>query len=114
MRALPLPQAIHRGYTMTKVCLSLLGSPELEEKVLDQLLLSPHTHTFTSQACASHGGHLADLDATEQVLGRADAVFIQVVLDADKTDALLNDLKRLFPGSGLRFWLTPVLQEGSF
>ncbi len=98
---------------MTKVCLSLLASPELEEKLLDQLLLSPHTQIFTSQNCASHGGHLTDLDATEQVLGRAHAVLIHVLLGADKADQLLDDLRRLLPGSGLRFWLTPVLQEGS-
>jgi hypothetical protein len=97
---------------MINICLSLLGSPELEEKVLDHLLFSPHTQTFTSQACASHGGCTTDFDASEQVLGRANAVLIQVLLDSDKTEPLLDDLKRLFPGSGLRFWLTPVLQEG--
>jgi hypothetical protein len=45
---------------MSLVCLSLLGAPALEEKLLDQLLQSPHDLTFTSQSCASHGGHSHD------------------------------------------------------
>ena len=40
---------------MTDVCLNLLGSPELEEKLLDQLLMHPKISIFVSQAAASHG-----------------------------------------------------------
>jgi hypothetical protein len=35
---------------MTDVCLNLLGSPELEEKLLDQLLMHPKISIFVSQA----------------------------------------------------------------
>lgn len=98
---------------MSLVCLSLLGSPALEEKLLDQLLRSPHDLTFTSQTCASHGGHSHDgLDPSEQVLGRARAVLVQVLVTETLARQLLQDLEALFSGSGLRYWLTPVIEEG--
>lgn len=98
---------------MSLVCLSLLGSPALEEKLLDQLLRSPHDLTFTSQTCASHGGHSHDgLDASEQVLGRARAMLVQVLVPEALARQLLQDLEALFSGSGLRYWLTPVIEEG--
>lgn len=98
---------------MSLVCLSLLGAPALEEKLLDQLLQSPHDLTFTSQGCASHGGHSDDsLDASEQVLGRARAVLVQVLIPESIARQLIDDLGVLFSGSGLRYWLTPVLEEG--
>ncbi len=98
---------------MSLVCLSLLGSPALEEKLLDQLLRSPHDLTFTSQTCASHGGHSHDgLDASAQVLGRARAVLVQVLVPETLARQLLQDLEALFSGSGLRYWLSPVIEEG--
>lgn len=103
---------------MSLVCLSLLGAPALEEKLLDQLLQSPHDLTFTSQGCASHGGHSDDghihggLNASEQVLGRARAVLVQVLVPESVARQLIDDLGELFSGSGLRYWLTPVLEEG--
>lgn len=115
---------------MSLICLSLLGAPALEEKLLDQLLQSTHDLTFTSQNCASHGGHGDDihshgghihgghihggLDASEQVLGRARAVLVQVLVPESIARQLIADLGVLFRGSGLRYWLTPVLEEGQF
>ncbi len=97
---------------MADVCLSLLGAPELEEKLLDRLLMTPVIATFTSQSAASHGGHPAELDPTEQVLGRGHAVLVQAVLDESDAQALLADLCQVFAGSGLRYWLCPVLSQG--
>ncbi len=98
---------------MSLVCLSLLGAPALEEKLLDHLLQSPHDLTFTSQVCASHGGHSHhSLDVSEQVLGRARAVLVQVLIPETVSRQLLADLSASFSGSGLRYWVTPVLQEG--
>lgn len=97
---------------MTDLCLSLLAAPELEEKLLDCLLLNPVIETFASQVAASHGGHLTDLDANEQVLGRGDAVLIHVVLAADDLDAVIAELRKKFNGSKMRYWLCPVLMQG--
>ena len=98
---------------MTDVCLSLLGSPELEEKLLDQLLMHPKISIFVSQPAASHGGHIGDLDQSEQVLGRGDAVLIQALLTAEDAESLLIELRSVFAHSGVLFWLTPVLSRGA-
>ena len=99
---------------MNNVKLALLGVPEIEEKLLDQLLLHPSVSAFVSQRAAYHGGHPASFDASEQVLGRADAVLVQALMSGDDAQALISDLKRVFTGAGLRYWLTPVLAEGEF
>lgn len=97
---------------MAEVCLSLLGAPALEEKLLDVLLMHPSIATFVSQRAASHGGHPDALNASEQVQGRGDAVLVQALLEDTEAETLLSDLRRGLSGSGLRYWLTPVLGEG--
>lgn len=99
---------------MTNVCLNLVANPELEEALLDQLLLNPNSQVFVSQSCASHGGHLADFNPLEQVLGRAQAVKVQVFLANEQAQVLIADLRQLFSGTGLRYWLSPLLEEGEF
>jgi len=98
---------------MTEVCLNLLASPELEEKLLDGLLMHPKVPVFVSQPAASHGGHIGDLDQTEQVLGRGDAVLIRALLNADDAESLLAELRITFAHSGVMFWIVPILSKGA-
>jgi len=98
---------------MTDVCLNLLASPELEEKLLDCLLIHPKVPVFVSQPAASHGGHIGDLDQTEQVLGRGDAVLIRALLTADDAESLIAELRITFAHSGVMFWTVPVLSRGA-
>lgn len=97
---------------MTEVCLYLLAAPELEEKLLDQLLMHPQMPNFVSQSAASHGGHFNDLDQSEQVLGRGDAVLIQAQLTLDNAHDLVNQLRSDFAKSGVMFWIVPILTKG--
>ena len=98
---------------MTDVCLNLLGSPELEEKLLDQLLMHPKISIFVSQAAASHGGHIGELDQGEQLLGRGDAVLIQALLSDEDAESLLAELRVMFANSGVLFWMTHVMSRGA-
>jgi len=98
---------------MTEVCLNLLASPELEEKLLDRLLLHPNVSVFVSQRAASHGGHIGDLDQTEQVLGRGDAVLIRALLTAVDAESLVAELRIAFAHSGVMFWIVPILAKGA-
>ncbi|MHB1352535.1 MAG: DUF3240 family protein [Thiobacillus sp.] len=97
---------------MSELCLTLICPPAVEEKLLDLLLLSPEVTFFTSTATAAHGTAHDDLDQTEQVLGRARATGIQVILDATDQAALLAAIRQQFTGAGLRYWLTPVAEAG--
>ncbi|HQS31945.1 MAG: hypothetical protein B7X59_04625 [Polaromonas sp. 39-63-203] len=97
---------------MSDLCLTVLCPPAVEEKLLDLLLLSPHAAVFTSTPTAAHGLGFGSLNQTEQVLGRAFATQVQVLIpDADR-QALLASLHQQFAGTGLRYWITPVVEAG--
>lgn len=97
---------------MADVCLTLLCSPALEEKLLDLLLMSPHPTLFTSAATAAHGLADGELSQTEQVLGRAFATQVQVIFDESYRDALLEEIRRQFAGARVHYWLVPVIEAG--
>lgn len=97
---------------MSDLCLTLLCPPAQEERVLDLLLMTPEISVFTSSRAAAHGLHHSHLSAGEQVLGLALMTQVQALLSGSEPDAVLAELKRKLAGSGLRYWLTPVLESG--
>lgn len=97
---------------MSELCLTLLCPPAMEERVLDLLLMTPEITVFTSSPSAAHGLHPSRLSAGEQVLGLAVMTQVQALLGGPERDAVLAELKRKLAGSGLRYWLTPVLESG--
>lgn len=97
---------------MSELCLTLLCPPAIEEKLLDLLLLSPGTTVFTSTSTAAHGRVAGKLSPTEQVLGRAHATQVQVIVAAADKAALLDAIRRQFAGAGLRYWVTSVVEGG--
>jgi len=97
---------------MPELCLYLLCPASLEEKVLDLLLMHPDLAVFTSTRTAAHGLGLGELSAHEQVLGRALATEIQVLVRAGDKDALLEAVRGEFAGAGLRYWIIPLTQAG--
>ena len=97
---------------MTELCLYLLCPASLEEKLLDLLLMHPDLAVFTSTRTAAHGLAFGALSANEQVLGRALATQVQVLMAESQKDALLEALRRDFAGAGLRYWISPVMEAG--
>lgn len=98
---------------MSELCLTLLCPPALEEKLLDLLLMAPETSLYTSTTVAAHGLSFGRLRASEQVMGRAKATQIQVLLEATQKAALLQALQSQFAGAGLRYWFAPITEMGS-
>jgi hypothetical protein len=97
---------------MSELCLTLLCPPALEERVLDLLLMTPEVAVFTSTAAAAHGLSHARLSANEQVLGLAVMTQVQALLTLADRDRVLASLKRELAGTGLHYWLTPVIEAG--
>ena len=97
---------------MSELAITFLCPLVLEEKLLDLLLMNADANVFTSTATAAHGMAHEELDQVELVLGRARATTIQVIFDATDKDTLLASLRREFKGTGLRYWLTPILESG--
>jgi len=52
------------------------------------------------------------LSLAEQVTGRRQQVMFQVELRYDEAQILLQKLKLYFPGMGVHYWMTPVLESG--
>lgn len=97
---------------MSELCLTILCPSATEEKLLDLLLLSPNAAVFTSVPTAAHGQAFGSLNQTEQVLGRAFATQVQVVIPESNRQALLDAIQEQFAGAGLRYWTTPVIETG--
>lgn len=97
---------------MSECCLTLVAPSELEEKLLDLLLVQAGDAPFTSALVDSHGTGPGPLTALEQVLGRRRACQVQVLLARDRCQVLLDRLGDEFTGTGLRYWVTPLQQEG--
>lgn len=97
---------------MTSCCLTLLCTPELEEKLLDLLLVEPDITLFTSTSSFTHGLHPAQLDRLEKVLGRGHSVSIQLLMAQSHAADLLHRLRTSLAGAGIIYWLTPVLDAG--
>ena len=97
---------------MSECCLTLLCPPGLEEKLLDLLLMSPDAAVFTSAPTAAHGLAFGRLSAAEQVLGRALATQVQVLLADEDKASVLSAIRREFAGVGLRYWVLPIMEKG--
>ena len=97
---------------MTELCLTLLCPPAIEENLLDVLLMSPNSTVFTSSPAAAHGLPIGNLNETEQVMGRARATEIKVIVAESEKTTLLDHIRQNFAGAGLRYWVTTVVESG--
>ena len=98
----------------TQLCLTLLCPPAFEERLLDGLLMMSQVAIFTSTAASAHGLQHHRLSANEQVLGLALMTQVQALVSEQDCATVLTTLKQQLRGSGLQYWLTPVLEAGEF
>ena len=97
---------------MSKYCLTLICSPEIEEKLLDTLLSSAAEEIFTSTPTFSHGTSHGRLSDVEKVMGRSRSVQVQIITSDEELAALIELLQPRFKGTGLRYWATALSHEG--
>ena len=92
--------------------LSLVVSPLVEDTLVDWLLARDGVAGFTSASANGHGSSAHSMSLAEQVSGRRRQVLFQLHLSRAEAHELIAALKRDFGGSGIHFWLTPVLSAG--
>lgn len=97
---------------MSKFCLTLICSREVEEKLLDTLLTAVEDEVFTSTPTFSHGTAQGRLSSVEKVMGRSRSVQAQIITTEDELSGLTSLLKQRFKGTGLRYWATALSTEG--
>lgn len=99
---------------MAELCLTILCPAPFTAQVLDTLLTMSEIAFFTSSAAAAHGLPHVALSATEQVLGMARMTRIEALLAQADQEQILSSLRKQLSGTGLKYWIAPVIEEGEF
>ncbi|MGD2082291.1 MAG: DUF3240 family protein [Chromatiales bacterium] len=92
--------------------LTLVIAPEIEDPLVDWLLDRDDVPGFSSHPINGHGASEHAMSLGEQVAGRRRQVMFHLHLDTDVARSLVGALRQAFAGSGLHFWITPLLQAG--
>lgn len=96
---------------MSMHLLTLIATPENEERLVDWLLAAGQDG-FTTLPCHGHGVRTEQLSAGEQVAGRQQRVAFWLQLPEAEARALIRRLARDFGETGLHYWLIPVVSGG--
>lgn len=86
--------------------------PSLEEMMVDTLLMLETEHGFSSFSVNAHHHANKGLSLAEQVSGRQKRVRFQMYVSVDQLPALLAQLRQEFSGSGIQYWILPVIESG--
>lgn len=98
---------------MSEKCLfNLVVTPEVEDAVTDWLLERDQVAGFSSHPIAGHGSSVHAMSLSEQVAGKRRQVLFQFYLPLSEARELLAQIKQDFRGSGMHFWVLPVLDSG--
>lgn len=99
---------------MSKVCLSLVCLEPLRERLVEVLLHVPELELFVSTSAFAHGLSHSLLNAKEEVLGMASMTYVQALMAESDHAKVLNQLGGKLASTGVRYWITPVLEQGEF
>ncbi len=98
---------------MSDICLlNLVVTPAIEDEVSDWLLAREDVSGFSSYLIAGHGSSEHAMSLAEQVAGRRRQVLFQTHLPREVADEIIAAVRNEFSGSGMHFWLLPVLASG--
>jgi len=92
--------------------LNLIVPPEVADAVAEWLLERDDVPGFTSALVAGHGSSEHSMTLAEQVAGRSRRVIFFTYLPTVVAEAVLAEVGESFRGSGLNYWLTPVVAAG--
>ncbi|MGE5492580.1 MAG: DUF3240 family protein [Actinomycetota bacterium] len=98
-----------------KACLTLILPRSLEEQMIDALLEHPDwIGPFTAHPVDGHGAPGAMESPAEKVRGRAERVRLDILIDQGNASELMAHLEKEFKGARVFWWLSPVIDSGSF
>jgi hypothetical protein len=84
----------------------------LEEAMVDCLLSFENYQGFSSFPVAAYNHRNQGLSLAEQVYGRQRKIGFQMYADKKTIAALLTQLKADFSGTGLQYWVAPIIERG--
>lgn len=86
--------------------------PLLEEGVVDCLLAIESADSFSSLTVNAHTSHHEHMSLAEQVVGTQRQIRFQMYIPEQRLNSVIDALKRDFSGSGIHYWVMPVLDSG--
>jgi hypothetical protein len=96
-------------------CLKLILPRALEEQVVDFLLQHPEAAgAFIASGVDGHGSPEFMVSAGEEVRGRAERIKIEILTREPQARQLVQELRTLLPSAHVSYWITAVLEAGSF
>ncbi len=98
--------------TSNEYLVTLNVPPSLEEAVVDSLLLLETEHGFSSFPVNAHHHVNKGLSLSEQVTGRQKRIRFQLYVSVEKLHDLVVKLREDFAGSGIQYWVLPVVEHG--
>jgi len=96
----------------TEYLVTLNIPPSLEELMVDSLLLLESEHGFSSFPVNAHHHVNKGLSLAEQVTGRQKRIRFQMYVPVEELPSLLEQLRQDFSGSGIQYWVLPVIENG--
>ena len=97
---------------MADCLLHLICSPKVEDNLAEWLLERAEVPGFTSLPIAGHGSSEHSMSLAEQVAGRSRRVMFLLEIPEPAARALIAAVRADFSGSGLHYWLLPMLAAG--
>jgi hypothetical protein len=98
---------------MPDICLlNLVVTPAIEDSIIDWLHMRDDISGFSSHKISGHGSSEHAMSLAEQVAGSQRQVLFQTHLPCDDAKAVIESIKVDFKGSGVHYWLLPVLDSG--
>ncbi|MCU7923412.1 MAG: DUF3240 family protein [Candidatus Thiodiazotropha sp. (ex Dulcina madagascariensis)] len=98
---------------MTENCLlNLVVTPAVEDTVTDWLLVHDTVVGFSTYPISGHGSSERSMSLAEQVAGKRRQILFQLLLSRTQAESLIGEIRRDFLGSGMHYWLVPVLESG--
>lgn len=84
----------------------------LEESMEDCLLSFEPELSFSRLQINVHDPQHKNLSLAEQVNGRQKKIHFQLLIDQPNLSLLLDKLKAKFSGTGIEYWISPVVEQG--
>ncbi|MCF7987224.1 MAG: DUF3240 family protein [Methylovulum sp.] len=104
----------HQEYLHQEFLVTLNVPPSLEELLVDSLLMLEAQYGFSSFTVNAHHHENKNLSLAEQVSGRQKKIRFQMYVEAKSLPSLLIHLKQEFVGTGIQYWVLPVIEKGIF
>jgi hypothetical protein len=97
---------------MSESLLHLIVPTSVEDALTEWLLERDDVPGFSSLPVSGHGSSEHSMSLAEQVAGRSRRVLFLVQLTEPVVERLLQELRGDFAGTGLHWWVLPVIAAG--